>query len=91
MLPNNWKFREIIKNNRPYLVIEYYTPTQYIQQIIGTTYMMKEFKLGDDIKNKKTNEIGTIKEIYNDKIIINKSRFEITINIDEYDDWTKIN
>lgn len=89
MLPNNWKFREIIKNNRPYLIIEYCTDNQYIQQILGTTYMMKEFKIGDEIKNKKTNETGKIIKIDNDKIVINKSRFEITINIDEYDDWTK--
>lgn len=87
MLPRNWRFREIIVNNQPQLILEHYSNNNWIRQY--NFNMFREFKIGDDIKNKKTQETGIIKEIFNDKIIIKKSRFEITINNDEIDEWIK--
>lgn len=87
MLPRNWRFREVIINNHPQLILEHYSNNNWIRQY--TFNIFKEFRIGDEIKNKKTNETGIIQEICNDKIIIKKSRFEITINNDEIDDWIK--
>ncbi len=87
MLPRNWRFREIIINNNPQLILEHYSNNNWIRQY--TFNIFKEFKIGDEIKNKKTQETGIIQEICKDKIIIKKSRFEITITNDEIDDWIK--
>lgn len=88
MLPSNWRFREIYKNNKPQLILEYCSNENWFRQY--TFSVLREFKIGDELRNRKTNEKGIVTEISGDyKMIIKKSRFEITIEGDECDDWEK--
>lgn len=87
MLPPNWRFREIFRNNKPELILEYCCENNWFRQY--TFSIIREFKIGDEIKNKKTNEKGIVIDITQNKIIIKKSRFEITIEGSECDDWEK--
>lgn len=88
MLPPNWRFREIVKNNKPKLILEYCSDGCWFRQYAFS--VLREFKIGDEIQNKKTKVNGIVSEITDHKIIIKKSRFEITIDGDECDDWVKI-
>jgi len=87
MIPPNWKFKEIIRNGKPELILEYC--------IIGTCFRQytfrasKEFEIGDVLINKKNKSTGIVSEIHDNKIIIKKKRFEITIEMDELNDWYK--
>jgi hypothetical protein len=86
-LPPNWRFREIIKNNKPQLILEYCSDKNWFRQY--TFSVLREFKIGDEIQNIKTKVRGIITEISDHKIVIKKSRFEITISGDECDEWEK--
>jgi hypothetical protein len=88
-LPQNWRFREISINSKPQLILEYCSNEKWLRQY--TFYVFREFKIGDEIQNIKTNAKGIVTEISDHKIIIKKSRFEITISGDEFDEWEKKN
>lgn len=87
-LPPNWRFREIIKNNKPQLILEY-SDTNWFRQY--TFSVLREFKIGDEIQNIKTKANGIITEILDHQVVIKKSRFEIIIRRDECDEWEKKN
>lgn len=87
MLPPNWRFVEIIRNGVPELILENYSKNNYIKQYIFSKII--HYKVGDVLIHKKSKISAIIINIIDDKIILKKNRFEITIDNDDCDDWEK--